>query len=110
MRVQGRFVVVLLSALVLCASAPADLIFLKDGFVLQGKVKREGTVTVDNGQPVWMPQGFFLIDADCRRLYFSPGQVQDVDAKNANTEIEIKSPVFIAANFTSALPPLREVI
>jgi pimeloyl-ACP methyl ester carboxylesterase len=110
MRPLAAFHLAIFSVLAYAGSAAADLIFLKDGFVLQGKVKREGTVTVDNGQPVWMPQGFFLIDADCRRLYFSPGQVQEVDAKNANTEIEVKMPVFIAPNFTTALPPLREVI
>src|SRR5437868_1568914 len=42
--------------------ARADLLFLKDGTVLQGRVKRESKVDFDPStrEPFRIPQGFFL--------------------------------------------------
>ena len=63
------------------STSRADLIFLKDGFVLQGNVRREGTSEFDSGSRefIWMPKGFFLIDDGPRRVYFSPTQVAIVE-------------------------------
>ncbi len=50
---------------------------LKDGFVLQGKVRREGNYEIEGGQSVvFMPTGFFFLDDGPRRQYFSPSLIQ----------------------------------
>jgi dienelactone hydrolase len=57
------------------------LVFLKDGFVLQGKINREGTTTeVDDasGTPFFIPKGFFQVDTGPTRIVFSPQQVRHV--------------------------------
>src|SRR4051794_24858567 len=56
--------------------ARADLLFLKDGFSLQGKIRREGVTVVDpvNREVVTIPRGFFLLDDGPRRIVFSPSQ------------------------------------
>src|SRR3954468_24433744 len=55
----------------------ADLIFLKDGTVLQGQVKRESRVEFDpvTHEAFHMAQGFFLVDDGPRRMYFCQNQV-----------------------------------
>jgi hypothetical protein len=74
-------------------AARADLIFLKDGTVLQGKLSRETTVDID---PVTkdgfrLPNGFYLIDDGPRRLYFCQTQVEKVVKQQENvSEIRIK--------------------
>ena len=56
--------------------ARADLIFLKDGFVLVGKVKEERTHIVDRFSKTGytVPKGFFFVDDGPRRFFFSPLQ------------------------------------
>ena len=71
----------LLAALAAAAPARADLIFLKDGFVLQGQVRRESVTQFDpySKEPVIIPKGFFLVDDGPRKIYFSPSQVRIVE-------------------------------
>jgi hypothetical protein len=59
----------------------ADLLFLKDGFVLQGKVRRESVTEFDpvSKDMMIIPKGFFLLDDGPRRVYFSPAQVRIVE-------------------------------
>lgn len=61
--------------------ARADLIFLKDGFVLIGKVKEERSRIVDRYSKTsyTVPKGFFFVDDGPRRFFFSPLQVQAKD-------------------------------
>src|SRR5260370_873153 len=67
-----------ISAAVLFSQSPsrADLIFLKDGFILRGKVQREGKMvldrTDDGAQLEWIPNGFFYMDDGARRVIFNP--------------------------------------
>jgi pimeloyl-ACP methyl ester carboxylesterase len=75
---------ILLSALLLLtgvSGARGDLIIFKDGFMLQGKVRQQGSFTSDaeTGQAVFMPRGSYILDADARRIFFSPTQLQDVE-------------------------------
>lgn len=97
-------------ALAAVESARADLIFLKDGFVLQGKVDREGKSFADpiSGQAVWMPQGFYWVTDGARRIAFSPAQVQAVDGKDYNPEYDLLSPRVVVGQ--KYLPALREVV
>ena len=62
-----------------------QLIF-KDGFVLQGTVRREGKGEFDDGQVIFIPSGFFFIDDNARRQYFSPSLMQQ-------PATEVKKPV-----------------
>lgn len=90
--------------------ARADLIFLKDGFVLEGKVSREGATAVDphSMQGIWMPKGFYWVDDGARRVAFSPGQVQVVEPREYNAEYDIRSIRVIVGQ--RLLPPLREIV
>ncbi|MFN4257933.1 MAG: hypothetical protein ACK4RK_01445 [Gemmataceae bacterium] len=81
--------------LVLLVAVPtishADLIFLKDGFVLHGRVRQQGETFVDpaSGNSVWMPKGTYIVDADSRRILFSPQQVRDVDSRDLNRNADL---------------------
>ncbi len=57
--------------------ARADMIFFKDGFAIEGRVKREMVLEFDKvgGEMYHMPKGFFLIDDGPRRIFFSPTRV-----------------------------------
>src|SRR6516225_4717670 len=62
--------------------AHADLVYLPDGFTLQGRVRRESTTITDpSGQIIPMAKlnGFYLVDDGARRVVFPGSQVQDVD-------------------------------
>ncbi|HXG09914.1 MAG TPA: hypothetical protein VNK04_09010 [Gemmataceae bacterium] len=96
--------------LLAAADTRGDLIFLKDGTVLQGKVSREGKTIADphSGQAVWMPQGFFWVDDGARRVAFSPGQVQEVQGREYNAEHDIHSPRVVVGR--KWLPALVEIV
>jgi pimeloyl-ACP methyl ester carboxylesterase len=78
--------VVLLTGLY--GAARGDLIFLKDGYVLQGRVRREGINEWDaTGKDFhWVPRGFFFVDDGPRRIFFSPSQVSIVEKLSAPAE------------------------
>jgi pimeloyl-ACP methyl ester carboxylesterase len=103
-------------ALVLGAggSVLADLIFLKDGFVLQGRVRREGVTEFDTvgKEPVFIPKGFFLLDDGPRNIYFSPTQARIVDKKAPPVEerVEHKTNKILLLNRLAKMPPLLEVL
>jgi hypothetical protein len=63
------------------AISRADLVYLPDGFTLQGRVRRETTTITDGGQVIQMAKlnGFFLVDDGARRVVFPASLVQDVD-------------------------------
>lgn len=82
----------------------ADLIFLKDGYILHGKVRQQSEMIVDKGtkDAIWAPKGVFLLDDDARLIMFSPRQVRDVDSKNLNEGADIvalQRPVIRAYGF-----------
>jgi hypothetical protein len=101
--------------LVVCTTsgpvARADVVLLKDGFTLHGKVKREMQTLTDpgSGQMVEMAKlnGFFMVDDEARRLIFSARQVDDVTDTDVNRESD---PVRLERRFTRVdfwrLPPL----
>jgi pimeloyl-ACP methyl ester carboxylesterase len=66
-------------SLVVCTTpiVRADLIFLKDGTVLQGKLGHENTLEFDpvTKEPMRMPIGFYVCDDGARRIYFPQSQV-----------------------------------
>jgi pimeloyl-ACP methyl ester carboxylesterase len=66
----------------------ADAVYLKDGFTLHGKVRREADVIFDpaTGQPIPVFKGnFFVVDDRVRWVIFEHRNVQD-----ANPEVNIR--------------------
>jgi hypothetical protein len=104
-----------LFALVLCSTARtsrADLIILKDGFILQGQVRRESVTEFDPvGKEMFVtPRGFFLIDDGPRQMFFAPSQVRIVEKvpPPADEHVIYKSSKLLLN--PRVLPPLLEVV
>jgi dienelactone hydrolase len=77
----------LLWPLVDAALVRGDMIIFKDGLIMQGNVRQQGSLSTDpeSGLPFWMPKGSFILDQDSRRVFFSHVQLQDVQ-KHDDTE------------------------
>src|SRR4051794_23063807 len=97
----------------LAGSARADLIFLKDGYVLQGKIRREGIQEWDSGGRDfnWVPRGFFYVDGGPRRVFFSPTRVSVVEKLSAPAEERVvrRKWVFVAPQQPRAIIGVAEV-
>ncbi len=78
-----RILSLVLIGLVLCCSVLADIVILKDGFILQGTVKRESVTEFDpvSKEPIVIPKGFFMVDDGARRIYFNPNLVRTLDKR-----------------------------
>src|SRR5262245_6058281 len=83
-----RWAAALALGLLAAGAARADLIFMEDGFVLQGTLRRESTSMFDKvaGDFVVLPKGFTLLDEGPRRIYFSPTRVRIVEQMPAPAE------------------------
>jgi predicted esterase len=92
--------------------ARSDLLFFKDGFPVEGQVKREMTLEFDKvaRDAYYMPKGFFFLDDGPRRIFFSPSQVLYVSDKDPPAEERIlrKNPLPGQVN-PKKFPPLLEV-
>jgi predicted esterase len=75
------------------AVARADLIVFKDGFVVQGRLKRDMEALVDPGSRQWFAVaklgGFFMVDDQARRVIFSASQVADAVKKDFTNASDI---------------------
>ena len=78
MNLALRTLSLVLIGLILCCSVFADIVILKDGFILQGTVKRESVTEFDpvSKEPVIIPKGFYMVDDGARRIYFNPNLVR----------------------------------
>jgi pimeloyl-ACP methyl ester carboxylesterase len=94
------------------ATVHAHLIVFKDGFVVEGQVKRESSTLFDeiSKEPVVIPKGFFMIDDGVRRVYFSPAQARVVERKAPPAEERITGRPAIWLNTAKVLPPLLEIL
>src|SRR5262245_51009619 len=93
--------------------ARADLIFFKDGFAIEGHVKREMSLEFDQvGKEAYhMPKGFYFVDDGPRRIFFSPAQVRYVFSKDPPGEEQIACPDPRPFNVNpKVLPDFLEVI
>ncbi len=72
----------------------ADMLFLKDGFAIQGRVKREMELEFDKvgRDAYYMPKGFFFLTDGPRRIFFSPSQVRFISEKDPPNEERIVRP------------------
>jgi hypothetical protein len=88
------------------------LVILNDGYVLQGDIQRENTVTdVDavTQTPFTVPKGFFLVDDGPRRIVFSPKQVRVTTKmdKPIDDRLDFGPPPIV---FGKKMPPVAEVV
>src|SRR5262245_12027649 len=64
-------------------TAPADVVYMKDGFTLHGKVRREADLIVDTATgamiPITKSGSYFIVDDKVRFVIFGPRSVQDAD-------------------------------
>jgi predicted esterase len=98
-------------AIALGTAARADLIFFKDGFVIEGKTVREGTRQIQNNEMIWIPKGFFYVDDIARRTYICPRQIQEPTTKEFRIEGEsFGTPVPIYPPSAKAIPPFAEIL
>jgi pimeloyl-ACP methyl ester carboxylesterase len=103
---------VLAVAVCLGGAARGDLVFLKDGYVLQGSVRREMTSEFDqiSKEMTLIPKGFFMVDDGPRRVYFSPTQVRIVEKLPAPAEERVVSTKGAYIMSTQPMPPLEDVL
>jgi pimeloyl-ACP methyl ester carboxylesterase len=94
-----RKTVIALSALLLAdLPARADVVYMKDGFRLDGKVRREATLIIDplNGQaiPVFKGSHFFIMDDKVRWVIFNHRSVENVepDVNVRSDFVELQNP------------------
>jgi pimeloyl-ACP methyl ester carboxylesterase len=103
----------MLSLVAASRPARADLLFFKDGFAIEGRVKREMTLEFDKvGREAYhMPKGFFFLDDGPRRVFFSPSQVRFILEKDPPSEERIlcKNPIYGQGN-PKRFPGLLEVM
>ena len=86
-------------------------IVLKDGFVLQGMVRREGKTVFEDGQDLFLPNGFFFLDDMPRRQYFSPSLMQQDAKEMPPSEVKPIHPKNWDAPLPSGnVPPVDEVL
>ena len=106
----GTVAVVFLACL--AGPARADLIFLKDGYVLQGTVKREVTAELDpvTKEMTLIPKGFFMLDDGPRRIIFSPSQIRIVEKMAAPSEerVGFRNPFMILS--PQQMVPIDEIL
>jgi predicted esterase len=98
-------------ALVAGTFARADLIFFKDGFVIEGKTIREGERKIENNEVLFIPKGFFYVDDMARRTYVCPVQIQEPTKKDFTIEGEaFQTRVPIYPGSVKPIPPIAEIL
>lgn len=111
MRHAPRLTLVACAFVAAATTTRADLIFLKDGYVLQGAVRRDVRAEFDpvSRDMIVIPKGFFTIDDGPRRVVFAQSQVRIVEQMPAPTEERVVShPGKLIVN-PRILPPHLEV-
>lgn len=83
---------IIVFCLVVTTASLADYIFLKDGFVLQGKVLKEyENITDPSGIQIAISKlgGFYLVDDGVRRTYFPTTLVASTEVLDNNAQLEM---------------------
>jgi predicted esterase len=113
-RLCGAFLLGTLGILTCWSVSQADLVIFKDGYTLQGKIKRDSEYFVDPASNLQMniPKlgGFFRVDDEARSIVFSPRQVQEVPDRESNRDsdtVRLRSPIVHRTN--QKVPPWQVV-
>jgi pimeloyl-ACP methyl ester carboxylesterase len=109
LRPAGRALLAGLLVAAVALPAAGHLVVFKDGFVLEGQVKREATAFVENGEMVLMPKGHFMLDDGPRRIVFSPVQATLVESKPPPPEEQFGGRRTVWVN-PKKPPPLLEMV
>ncbi len=111
-RVRAWALVLFALGLLLPAPACADVVILKDGFIIQGKVRRENQEVVDavSNESFVVPRGFFYVDDGARRHFFPPAQIQQIDSMYIPVDDTVVSPRAIYFPKARRLPPVMEIL
>jgi hypothetical protein len=101
------------AALVTLAALPSargDLFVLKDGTVLQGKVRREGRVEYDKDskEAYVVHSGVYYVDDGPRRVFFPKDRVGEVVPEDASQEESFAHPEAVYRR--GRVPPIIEVM
>ncbi len=90
----------------------ADLVFMKDGFVLQGKVRRDHQIELDPAtkEPIAYPKGFFQVDDGVRRQYFLPSQARIAEKDQPESEEKFSFPKVIFIPHGRPMPSIWEIV
>ena len=77
-----------LALALIATSASGDVVILKDGQVLEGKVRRESVTEFDptSKEPFVLPKGFFMVETITKRIIFSANNVRSTEKKNLPPE------------------------
>lgn len=98
----------------LVAVARADLVFFKDGYVLQGKVRRQTSTEFDSvtGEFYSLPRGFYMVDDGPRRVYFCPQRMSLIERLSppADEQFSVGKLTFLMGTRIPSPPPLEEVV
>lgn len=107
----GRLLVYL-GCVAFAAKSQADLVYLKDGYVLEGKVKRDHQLELDPAtkEPVAYPRGLFQVDDGCRRVHFLPSQARIAEREEASKEEKFVSSKVIFIPHNRPMPSIWEVL
>src|SRR5437879_1925391 len=108
-----RWLAVLVTAAVAVAEATtarADLIFFKDGFVIEGRMVREGERHIENNEMLFIPKGFFYVDDGVRRTYVCPMQIQEPTKKEFTFGDELSQRRTSYPSSVKGMPPIAEVL
>src|SRR5262245_35375618 len=96
-----------------CHDARADLIILKDGVVLRGKVQVEGKTTLERTEdgPVleFMRTGFYYVDDGVRRVIFTPQLVSHVEERKIDTSNDARWEQYIRYLQNKPTPPILQI-
>lgn len=77
-----------LALTLMAAGASGDVVILKDGHVLEGRVRRESVTEFDSTskEAFLLPKGFFMVETLTKRIIFSANNVRSTEKKNLPSE------------------------
>ena len=98
--------------IILTSSSRADLIYMKDGFVIEGKVRRDHQLELDptTKEPVSYPRGLFQVDDGTRRIHFLPSQARIAEREEATREEKFTSSKVIFIPHNRPMPSIWEIV
>jgi hypothetical protein len=98
--------------IILVGSSRADLIYMKDGFVIEGKVRRDHQLELDptTKEPVSYPRGLFQVDDGTRRIHFLPSQARIAEREEATREEKFSSSKVIFIPHNRPMPSIWEIV
>jgi|694.fasta_scaffold04344_16 pimeloyl-ACP methyl ester carboxylesterase len=97
---------------IIVSNGRADLVFMKDGFFLQGKVRRDHQIELDPAtkEAVAYPKGFFQVDDGARRQYFLPSQARIAEKDQPESGEKISYPKVLFIPHGRPMPSIWEVV